>query len=136
MYRLIQDFLGCHTDKPEQLTQIRCHKKWGLIRVYTICHSHQFIEVSSGCKMDMFKLLDKYGKQLIGLDNFQRGNSIKFVFAISKKRIYSKRKEYCCHLTLKMPRKSASESVVCLCLLNILANFSNLFLHTGKQCGP
>ena len=28
------------------------------------------------------------------------------------------------HLTLKMPRKSASENVVCLCcLLNILANF-------------
>ena len=40
-------------------------------------------------------------------------------------------------LTLKAPRKSASENVVCLCrLLNILANFSNLFLHTGKQCGP
>ena len=40
-------------------------------------------------------------------------------------------------LTLKMPRKPASENVVCLCcLLNILANFSNLFLHTGKQCGP
>ena len=40
-------------------------------------------------------------------------------------------------LTLKVPRKSASENVVCLCrLLNILANFSNLFLHTGKQCGP
>ena len=40
-------------------------------------------------------------------------------------------------LTLKMPRKTASENVVCLCrLLNILANFSNLFLHTGKQCGP
>ena len=39
--------------------------------------------------------------------------------------------------TLKMPRKPASENVVCLCrLLNILANFSNLFLHTGKQCGP
>ena len=38
-------------------------------------------------------------------------------------------------LTLKMPRKAASENVVCLCrLLNILANFSNLFLHTGKQC--
>ena len=38
-------------------------------------------------------------------------------------------------LTLKMPRKPASENVVCLCrLLNILANFSNLFLHTGKQC--
>ena len=36
-----------------------------------------------------------------------------------------------------MPRKSASENVVCLChLLNILANFSNLFLHIGKQCGP
>ena len=41
------------------------------------------------------------------------------------------------HLTLKAPRKTASENVVCLCrLLNILANFSNLFLHTGKQCGP
>ena len=40
-------------------------------------------------------------------------------------------------LTRKMPRKPASENVVCLCrLLNILANFSNLFLHTGKQCGP
>ena len=35
-------------------------------------------------------------------------------------------------LTLKTPRKPASENVVCLCL----ANFSNLFLHTGKQCGP
>ena len=32
------------------------------------------------------------------------------------------------HLTLKTPRKPASENVVCLChLLNILANFSNLF---------
>ena len=40
-------------------------------------------------------------------------------------------------LTLKTPRKPASENVVCLCcLLNILANFSNLFLHTGKQFGP
>ena len=36
-----------------------------------------------------------------------------------------------------MPRKTASENVVCLCrLLNILTDFSNLFLHTGKQCGP
>ena len=43
----------------------------------------------------------------------------------------------CCYLTLKMPRKPASENVVCLCrLLNILANFSNLFFHTGKQSGP
>ena len=41
-----------------------------------------------------------------------------------------------CILTLKMPRKPASENVVCLChLLNILANFSNLFLHTAKHCG-
>ena len=40
-------------------------------------------------------------------------------------------------LTLKMPRKPASENVLCLCcLLNILANFSNLFSPTGKQCGP
>ena len=31
---------------------------------------------------------------------------------------------------LKAPRKTASENVVCLCrLLNILADFSNLFLH-------
>ena len=28
-------------------------------------------------------------------------------------------------------------TVTTLCrMLNILANFSNLFLHTGKQCGP
>ena len=41
------------------------------------------------------------------------------------------------YLTLKTPRKPASENVVCFCcLLNILANFSNLFLHTGKHCGP
>ena len=40
-------------------------------------------------------------------------------------------------LSLKTPRKPASENVLCLCCLqNILANFSNLFLHTGKQCGP
>ena len=40
-------------------------------------------------------------------------------------------------LTLKAPRKTASENVACLCcLLNILADFSNLFLHTGKQCEP
>ena len=46
-------------------------------------------------------------------------------------------KNYNFLLTLKRPRKYASENVVCLCrLLNILANFSNLFLHTGKQCGP
>ena len=31
-------------------------------------------------------------------------------------------------LTLKTPRKPASENVICLCrLLNILANFPNLF---------
>ena len=41
------------------------------------------------------------------------------------------------YLTFKMPRKPESENVVCLCRpLNILANFSNLFLHTSKQCGP
>ena len=40
-------------------------------------------------------------------------------------------------LTLKCQKKIVSENVVCLCrLLNILANFSNLFLHAGKQCGP
>ena len=41
------------------------------------------------------------------------------------------------HLTIKVPRKPASENVVCLCcLLIILANFSNLFLHTGKHVDP
>ena len=36
-----------------------------------------------------------------------------------------------------MLRKPASENVVCLChLLNILAKFSNLFLHTGKHTDP
>ena len=36
-------------------------------------------------------------------------------------------------LILKTPRKPASENVVRLCrLLNILANFSNLFLHTNS----
>ena len=39
-------------------------------------------------------------------------------------------------LTLKAPRKPASENVYLCRLLSILANFSNLFLHTGKQCGP
>ena len=40
-------------------------------------------------------------------------------------------------LTLKMPRKPASDNAVCLCLLlNMLANFSNRFLHTGKQVDP
>ena len=36
-----------------------------------------------------------------------------------------------------MPRKPASENVVCLCrLLNIHANFSNLFLHTANSVDP
>ena len=36
-------------------------------------------------------------------------------------------------LTLKASRKTASENVVCICrLLNILANFSNLFLRTDS----
>ena len=40
-------------------------------------------------------------------------------------------------LPLKHQEKSASGNVACLCrLLNILANFSNLFLHIDKQCGP
>ena len=38
------------------------------------------------------------------------------------------------YLTLKTSRKPASENVRLCRLLNILANFSNLFLHTGKQC--
>ena len=40
-------------------------------------------------------------------------------------------------LTLKTPRKPASENVFCLCfLLNILANYSNLFLHTANSVDP
>ena len=58
-------------------------------------------------------------------------------FTGSKKDLFKDKDKYCKELTLKAPRKTASENVVCLCrLLNILADFSNLFLHTGKQCGP
>ena len=40
-------------------------------------------------------------------------------------------------LTLKMPRKPASENVVCLCrLLNILANFSNLICIQANSVDP
>ena len=40
-------------------------------------------------------------------------------------------------LTLKTPRKPASENVVCLCrLLNILANFSNLFCIQANSVDP
>ena len=52
-------------------------------------------------------------------------------------RVFRVKKVYKGILTLKAPRKTASENVVCLCrLLNFLADFSNLFLQTGKQCGP
>ena len=51
-------------------------------------------------------------------------------------RTYSKMFQYLV-LTFKMPRKPVSKNVVCLYhLLNILANVLNLYLHTGKQCGP
>ena len=36
-------------------------------------------------------------------------------------------------LTLKAPRKPASENVVC-CIF--LQTFQTYFLHIGKQCGP
>ena len=53
--------------------------------------------------------------------------------------LFSGKNIWKCHL-LKLScstRKPASKNVVCFChLLNILENFSNLFLHTGKQCGP
>ena len=40
-------------------------------------------------------------------------------------------------LTLKTPRKPASETVVCLChLLNILANFSNYFCIQANSVDP
>ena len=43
----------------------------------------------------------------------------------------------CKMLTLKVPRKTASENVVCLCrLLNILANFSNLFCIQANSVDP
>ena len=45
----------------------------------------------------------------------------------------------CIRINPSNAKKPASENVVCFCrLLNILANFSNLFLHTGKQAnlGP
>ena len=40
-------------------------------------------------------------------------------------------------LSLKMPGKLASENVpLFMSSAEILANVSNLFLHTSKQCGP
>ena len=43
----------------------------------------------------------------------------------------------CKYLTLKTPRKPASENVVCLCrLLNILANFSTYFCIHANSVDP
>ena len=62
---------------------------------------------------------------------------VKICFTIKTSFYIDSRGENFPHLTLKASRKTASENVVCLCrLLNILADFSNLFLRTGKQCGP
>ena len=54
----------------------------------------------------------------------QTGSQKSYSFALKRRQIYQ---VYLVSLTLKAPRKSASENVVCLCrLLHLLANFSNL----------
>ena len=68
---------------------------------------------------------------------FSKGHSLPFTDSGRAVDSFWQKNEHKYWLTLKTPRKTASENVVCLCrLLNILADFSNLFLHTGKQCGP
>ena len=80
---------------------------WHPIKVYTVCHS------------------------------FRNFLNTRVVGKIKTQGIQNFRVNVLPHLTLKMPRKPASENVVCSCrLLTILANFSTYFLHTGKQYGP
>ena len=45
------------TDMHKQimLTQVRCHRMWHLIRVYTVCHSVQQFLASTGSEMDLIK---------------------------------------------------------------------------------
>ena len=39
-------------------TQIRCHRTWHLIRVYTVCHSSSnLLDTSTGSTINFFKLL-------------------------------------------------------------------------------
>ena len=53
----------------------------------------------------------EYPQHIFSGENFHLDNPLTFV----------------CGLTLKMPRKPASENVICLCrLLHLLANFSNI----------
>ena len=52
------------------ILQKKCFVPFGtlislLIRLYTVCHSvHQFLDISRGSKRDLFKFLDKNGKEL------------------------------------------------------------------------
>ena len=90
---------------------------------------------------NLYRPLCKFIRQQID-DFFPRKQALTFYWNVKTNylgKIFKNAEIYILHtkcLTLKMPRKPASENVVCLChLLNILANFPNLFLHTGKQCG-
>ena len=76
--------------------------------------------------------------EIVLSDMFNRERFISAcVFVYSDKCLRLAVFEYLGILTLKAPRETASENVVCLCrLLNILADFPNLVLHSGKQCGP
>ena len=59
--------LNIGTDRPEQTMQIqiRCHKMQCLIRVYTGCHlSSTITDTPTSSKIDFFKFLDMYGKEL------------------------------------------------------------------------
>ena len=94
------------------------------------------------CNLATKKLLDR---ALIGVCVVIRYNTVRLGIScvllslkVKKMRMLSAANLHgLVNLALKTPRKPASENVVCLCrLLNIHANFSNLFLHTGKQCGP
>ena len=80
-------------------------------------------------------LLSGKNKKKINLSSAESGKTVVKVKLLEDK-IWAMSTEKV-PLTLKALRKPASENVVCLYpLLDILANFSNLFLLTGKQCGP
>ena len=79
---------------------------WHPIRVYTVCHS------------------------------FRNFLNTRVVGKIKTQGIQKFRVNVLPHLTLKMPRKPASENVVFMSSAAILANFSTYVLHTGKQYGP
>ena len=101
----------------------------GTWRTSTSMQCHDVASTLSRHCINVMCSLGSYDKRLC-IESWQ---TIANLLLLSKATL----RKFCKILTLKTPRKPASKNVVCLCrLLNILANFSNLFLHTGRQSGP